>query len=343
MKKTLLFIALSISFTLLFAQESEDFKPSGKLTGSVFQNFNYIFSAGENQRSSFEVERAYIGYKYEFSKNISGKVTYDMEYNAATKNYQSFLKNALIDWKIIPHLKLSVGLMGLNQFDTQEKNWGFRYIMKSHVDQYKIGTSADLGLNAEYEINKMFTINAFVLNGEGYKSLQDEMGNHKFGGNIIAKPVEGLTVKAYYSYAPCKHNFSDTLIVDTAAISTMSFFVGYEMKDKFRIGVEYNALDNGKDYKKYAEDYQLSGLSIYSTYIINKKFDVFARYDLAQSNKVNGAKDTWNISNDGYLMLGGIQYKATKGVNLALNYRHWVCAKDEKPLSGVYCNFMFSF
>ncbi|MEI7594702.1 MAG: hypothetical protein WCK02_03065 [Bacteroidota bacterium] len=343
MNRIILFFTLAFLTINLFAQDKEEFKPSGKLIGSVFQNYNYNFSAKVKQRSTFAVERAYIGYKYDFAKNISGKVTYDMEYNTTDKNYQSFLKTACIEWTVIPKLKLTMGMMGLNQFDTQEKNWGYRYIMKTHTDEYKMGASADLGFNAEYEINKMFTINAFVLNGEGYKALQDNLGNHKYGGNVVAKPIEGLTVKGYYSYTPCKHNYADTLIIDTAAISTMSFFIGYEMKDRFRVGVEYNALDNGKDYKKYAEDYQMSGYSAYATYIINSKFDVFARYDLAQSNKVHNATSAWNIASDGYLMLGGLQYKAAKGVNFALNYRHWVCAKDDTPLSGIYFNMGLNF
>ena len=352
MRKILTLSALSICFTsIIEAQEPstlkevEKFKPSGTATGTVFFDYKYDLTKDVKQASAFEIDRAYLGYKYDFAKNISGKVLYDVGYDAGTRSYSAFLKYAMIDWAIMPKLKLSAGVIGLRQFDTQEKFWGYRYIMKSYVDQYGLGTSADLGFNIELTLHEKITINAFVLNGEGYKSLQDMYGMHRFGGNIVAKPLKGLVAKVHYDIMPNKYQQADNLpIIDTSTISNLSLFVGYELKDKFRIGIEYNELNNAKNYKNFADGYKLGGISVYGTYIINNQFEVLARFDKLGSNKIGNAAEVWNISKDGSLILAGVHYKPVKNVNVGLNYRNF--SYDDKTIdsfSALFINLGLAF
>lgn len=352
MRKTLFLSALTISFaSIINGQETatsvidDGFKPNGSVIGIVFFDYKFDLTEETKQSSSFEIDRAYLGYKYNFAKNISGKVLYDVGYETGTKSYSVFLKNALIDWAILPKLKLSAGVIGLRQFDTQEKFWGYRYIMKSYVDQYGLGTSADLGFNIELPLHEKITINAFVLNGEGYKSLQDMYGMHRFGGNIVAKPLEGLVAKVHYDIMPNKYQQADSLpVIDTSIISNLSLFVGYELKDKFRIGIEYNALNNAKNYKNYADGYKLGGISVYGTYIINKQFEVLARFDKLGSNKIGNAADVWNISKDGSLILAGVHYKPVKNVNVGLNYRNYSFDDETKDSSSaLFTNLGLNF
>lgn len=49
---------------------------------------------------------------------------------------------------------------------------------------------------------------------------------------------------------------------------------------------------DGKKYSDAALDHDLSGVSIYSTYVINDKFEIFGRYDKLESNKVGTATQT---------------------------------------------------
>ena len=131
-----------------------------------------------------------------------------------------------------------MGLIGMKQFNDQEKFWGYRYIFKSFQDEHGFGSSADLGINAEFKLSKTLKANFLIVNGEGYKKLQDEDGKQKIGGSLIFLPVKGLTTKIYVDSQPS---------VDSDAITTLSLFAGYKASD-WRLGVEYNKLNNGKKY-----------------------------------------------------------------------------------------------
>lgn len=314
MKKLLL--SLFFTFVCIYLSNAQDeYKPSGTATGTLFFNYHYNLTKDEEQKSAFEIERAYLGYIYSFSKNISTRIVFDVAHDG--KAYSAFAKNAQLDWQIIPKLKLTAGIFSLKQFDTQEELWGCRYLLKAYDDAYGLGPSADLGFNMEFRLNKIVTVNAFILNGEGYKSLQDKNGTQRFGGDIIIKPVKGLTMKLYGDMMPGKDK---QIPKDTTNILNISAFVGYEINN-LKIGIEWNNMWNGKDYKTFADGYKLGGISIFSTYIITPKLELLARYDNLKSNKPDNSTEVWNLSNDGSLLLGGIQYMPVKGVRMALNYR----------------------
>ncbi|MBA7558213.1 hypothetical protein ES705_51006 [subsurface metagenome] len=131
LKKLFLFILpfLLLNLNLLAQEETEvDFKPSGQAFGKVFWNYNYKLSGDANKKSSFALQRAYLGYKYQFSENISAKITLDgARFNDDTEGigFTVILKHAQLDWKVAEPVKLSLGLIGLNQFSDQEKFWGY--------------------------------------------------------------------------------------------------------------------------------------------------------------------------------------------------------------------------
>ena len=43
-------------------------------------------------------------------------------------------------------------MIGGKQFNDQEMIWGYRYLYKTLQDEYKFGSSADLGVNAEFKL-----------------------------------------------------------------------------------------------------------------------------------------------------------------------------------------------
>ena len=352
MKKLFFFIVLSIVyFTSINAQETEEkkeFKPGGKAFAKVFWNYHYDMTEGSEQRNNFQLQRSYLGYKYNFSETISTKITLDVGANDAGSDYTAFLKTAQLDWEVAKPVKISLGLIGTKQFKTQENFWGYRYILKSSQDEFGFGSSADLGINTELTFSKMLKANFFVLNGEGYKKLQDDMGRMKVGGNIEFHPVEGITVLGYYDNYGGNIEIEDPLtnlpvVRDTASINTVAFFAGYET-EKFRVGAEYNMQMDGKKYASQAEGYDLNAIAAYATFIINEKFEVFGKYMNLTSNKIEGATENWNNSKDGSFILGGLQYKPVKGVKVALNYRTFIHEdSDIADESALYLNFEYSF
>ncbi len=337
---------LSLSFEL-FAQEEtateNEFKPNGQAFGKVFWNYNYNVTEDAEQRNSFALQRAYLGYQYNFSENISTKITLDGSGSSEASDFTVFLKIAQLDWKVVEPVKLSFGLIGLKQFDTQEKLWVYRYIFKSLQDEFKFGPSADLGANAEVSIIQNLTANFFILNGEGYKHIQDDMGRLKAGGNILFTPVKGLTFKGYYDIYGGNIEVNDSVTRDTCSIHTLAFFAGYKAA-KFRIGAEYNIMLNGTKYAKQAADHDITGIALYGTCIINKKFEVFGQWMLYKSNKLEGSDETWNYDEDGNLFLAGIQYAPVKGVKVAANYRAFLYDNpDMNTDSYFFLNFEFAF
>ncbi len=198
MKEQLFFLSFLLVSISSFSQNSdEDFKASGKVHFKVFWNYHADFSENATKTSAFELKRSYFGYRYNFSEKISAKITFDVGSNSGGSDYTAFLKIAQIDWKLDPSIKLSMGLIGLKQLNDQEDNWGYRYLFKSFQDENKFGSTADMGINVEFTLSKNLKANVLIVNGEGYKKIQDTNGNQRFGGSLVFTPVEGFTTKIY--------------------------------------------------------------------------------------------------------------------------------------------------
>ncbi|MGV8947151.1 MAG: hypothetical protein ACOH1N_12030 [Lutibacter sp.] len=312
MKKQLLFLSmLFISISSFSQNTEEDFKPRGEIQFKVYWNYHYDFTQNATKTSAFELNNSYFGYKYDFSKAISAKITFDVGSNTGGSEYTAFLKIAQLDWKVANGVKLSMGMIGLKQFNDQEDFWGYRYLFNSFQDRYGFGSSADLGINAEFTLAKNLKANFFVINGEGYRAIQDTDGSQKIGGNLVFTPVKGLITKIYADNQPTTGGKD---------ITTYSVFAGYHAVN-WRLGAEYNVQNNATKFASPADDHNLDGFSIYSTYVFNKKFEIFGRYDQLNSNILTDETAAWNIDKNGSQIITGIQYAPIKGLKFALNYQ----------------------
>ncbi len=346
MKKIILpFLFAVFFFGAVNAQETEKFKPNGKPIVKIYSYYRYDMTQNVNQKSKFDIYRAYFGYKYKFSKNISAKLVMDVG-KGDVSDYSFFLKNAQLDWKLHSRFKLSVGIIGLTQHKYQEKFYSYRYILKTVQDEHGMSTSADLGANMQIKLHEKLKLNLFALNGEGYKHSQDDFGMQRIGSSIVAKPVKGLTLNAFYTFMPGKYDVygNDSIYADTSTVINMSFFAGYKISDKLRIGAEYNIMKNGVKYSKVAGDQDLTAISVFTTYSFTEKLEIFGRFDQVTSNKLSGTDDVWNIKKDGSLFMGGVQYSPVKGVKTSLNYRYFKYTdSDINPNSMIYVNFEYKF
>ena len=332
MKKILLMIIV-LSPLVAFSQDREDqVNTKGQPHFKVFWNYHYDYTKDVDQVSAFELTRVYLGYKYTFNDKISAKITYDIGKNDAGSKHTAFIKIAQLDYKINPSIKISMGLLGGKQYNDQEKHWGYRYIYKTLQDENKFGPSADLGINAELEISKVLMANLFIVNGEGYKNLQDDNGNQRFGMSLIYNPSKLITTKLYYDTHASENSKS---------LNNIAFFAGYKA-DSWKIGAEYNKMENGTSYKTAIDDHNLEGISVYGSYIFNDKIEIFARFDEISSNTLNGQNSSWNYEKDGILILFGAQYIAAKGVKFSINSRNFNYINDDiEDSSFIYFNAEF--
>ena len=196
--------------------------------------------------------------------------------------------------------------------------------MKSFQDEYKFGSSADLGASVAYKFNKVVSADVIVANGEGYKKVQVKDGL-QYGAGVTLTPVEGLTVRAYGSY-------NESVEEGEKGITNLAAFVGYK-HTAFSVAAEYNYQTN----TKYVPDCDQDGFSVYASAQLSKKISLFGRWDLLSSEK------DWNKDADGMAGMVGAEFKLGKYIKLAPNFRLW-SPKTEggKTASYVYLNASFA-
>ncbi len=284
------------------AQDTKTEEPKGKAIVQVFGNFHTGFGA-ENDDRGFELERSYLGYEYKLGKGLSVKGVMDIGKSSDVSDYQriAYIKHAMITWET-GHLVLNSGLISTTQFKFQEQFWGYRYIMKSFQDEYKFGSSADLGISVAYKFADWISADAIIVNGEGYKKIQMKDGLN-YGLGVTLTPVKGFQIRLY-------GGLNESGEKGEKAITNMAAFMGYK-HEKFTIGAEYNYQMNAS----HKEDADQNGYSVFASVNLPKNVSLYARFDDLYS------KNDWNIAKDEPGAILGTQFKLGKYVKIAPNFR----------------------
>lgn len=301
MRKTLLAAVLTAcSCVTAMAQESETAK--GKAIVQVFGNYNAHFNSSQYIHG-FELERSYLGYEQRLGNGLTVKGVMDIGKPSTIDDYHrmAYIKNAMISWKK-GNLTLNGGLISTTQFNFQEKFWGHRYIMKSFQDQYKFGSSADLGLSAAYRLTDWLSADAIVVNGEGYKKIQQNNGLN-YGLGLTLAPVDGLQIRLY-------GGLNEGSGTDQSNTANLAAFAGYK-GDRFSIGAEYNYMQNAS----FTKGNNLNGYSLYASMQLTQHTNIYARFDELSS------ENAWNIDNDESAAIIGMQFKLGNHVKIAPNFR----------------------
>jgi opacity protein-like surface antigen len=328
MKKGLFFVVLLLfGYTYTVAQEQSSFQPSGKTIMRIFSNFNTEYDNGAT-RSAFELERAYLGYQYQFTENLSSRVLFDITVpKDANSEFTLHVKNAFVNYQK-NNLDITFGMIPTLQVGMQEDFWGYRYLLKSHQDLYKMISTADIGVSAAYSMfDEVIGADLSIINGETYKHVQDD-NQFKTAFGLTLKPVKDLTLRAVY-------DFMGTQNAQTSVIT----FLGYKL-GKHSLGLEYNLQQNvgnqtGKDYW---------GTSVYFTVAPVKQIEIFGRFDYLTSSTLTGAGENWNAAKDGQLWVAGLEYNPIKGLKITPNYRyHQTAIADAKPVQFFYLNMEVRF
>ena len=326
MKKTMIMAGLLACMGITAqAQDTKSGEPKGKAIVQVFGNFHTGFGA-ENDDRGFELERSYLGYEYNLGNGLSVKGVMDIGKSSDVSDYQriAYIKNAMVSWKT-GNLTLNGGLISTTQFNFQEKFWGYRYIMKSFQDQYKFGSSADLGISATYQFANWISADAIIVNGEGYKKLQKNDGLN-YGLGVTLTPVKGLQIRLY-------GGLNESGEDGKKDIANLAAFVGYK-HEKFTIGAEYNQMWNAS----FKDDAGQNGYSIFASAKLSQVTNLYARFDNLYS------QNDWNISKDESAAILGAQFKVGKYVKIAPNFRMSMPKADGANNSyTAYVNCYFGF
>ncbi len=305
------------------AQDNASVEPKGKAIVQVFGNIHADFEES-NHSVGFELERSYLGYEYNFGNGLSVKGVMDIGKSNDVSDYQriAYIKNAMVSWKS-GNLTLNGGLISTTQFNFQEKFWGYRYIMKSFQDEYKFGSSADLGISVAYKFADWISADAIIVNGEGYKKIQVNNG-FNYGLGVTLTPVKGFRIRLY-------GGLNESGVEGKANTVNMAAFVGYK-HDIFTIGAEYSHMLNAS----YTDGNDQFGYSVFGSVKVAKYAELYARFDDLYSS------GDWNIAKDERAAILGAQFKLGKYVKIAPNVRMSMPKSDGvKNSYSAYVNCYF--
>ena len=170
MKKHRMIAALACCAPLLAGAQTNDNEPKaeGKAIIAIFSDVHTGFGSNNNDRG-FTLDRSYLGYQYTLKNGLQFKAVMDVGQSDDVHDYEriAYIKNALVTWKY-KNLTLSGGLISTTQFKTQESFWGKRYVMKSFQDEYKFGSSADMGVSLAYDFTPWFSADVILVNTCGF-------------------------------------------------------------------------------------------------------------------------------------------------------------------------------
>lgn len=321
MKKSFLFLlAVSLSFPLT-AQE-KTFHFSGKPIVTLFANVHTGLESTDNN-AGFELERSYLGYDFQVTNELSGKVIFDIgpsKVEGSDLERIAYVKNAMLSWQT-GSFTLDFGLISLVQFNIQEKFWGYRYIRKSFQDEYKFNSSADMGIIGKYKFTEWLSADLNFINGEGYKKINKD--NHfRYGAGITLTPHKNLLFRIYGDL----YNGDGGESKDQYSTA---FFLGYRNK-RFYAGAEYNCLIN----TEFSDGKHQTGYSAYASVILSPEFALFGRYDNLTSRHEYSSADQ-------QVGLAGVQYTPNKYLRLSPNYQI-KSPHTGKATSYVYLNLCFN-
>ncbi len=312
-----LFLPLLAFQSLVSGQNNE---PQGKPVALIFSNFHTDYVDGSSQKA-FEIQRAYLGYRYTFNSEWYGYVVLDVgDPEAGDHQFAAFLKNAYLRYTK-SNLTFLFGMVPTTQFKVAEDIWGYRYIEEVFQDLYSFNSSADLGFTVKYDFADFISADFSVFNGEGYHRMQsDDYLRPALG--ITAYPVHSVTARVYADYTG-----------GDVKQQSYSGFLAYEDK-MVTVAGGYNYQQN----VGMIEDRDRFGPSVFATYVPIPNIKVFGRYDQLNSNTPAGENEPWQMGRDGQLVIAGVEYSPVRGVKFAPNYRLWSPENDSPVTHSVYLN-----
>jgi len=332
-----LVLFLTINSTSI-AQNTDEFRPSGKVIARSFFDFSQGFGHVNNE-SGFDITRAFLGYNYKISPTLQARVIIDGASGRNEKgNLEIYLRNAYINWKD-KGFDIYVGEIGLKQFSTQENYWMHRYVMKSFQDLNKMAPSVDIGMTAEYKFNDYLSVDISLTNGEGYKKVIKN-NSTRYAAGISLYPVKSIIFRIYADLYNDGEDTRDNLPEGITDVKyndqkTLALFAGYQ-DNKISGGVEYNRVYN----KGFIEDKDYYGYSVYTSIKIAPKWRAYARYDIMDSKIPSTFHSPWNDL-EGQLMIGGMEFQPFKQIKISPNFRN-INADRKKSEQYLFVNVEFN-
>lgn len=328
-------LGLTVINTEYFAQE----KSNSKISALGFFDYSYLLNGDNKGENALDFRRVYFTYENKVSESLKYKFQVDVGRDTEFSYYKSdslkvqddklgvYLKNAKVDWNT-GYGTIILGLQGMNMFSVQEKTWGYRFIAKSSMDEYKFSSSADLAIGYANSFGKDISFSAIVSNGAGYKKSENDKYK-KFStqlvyGNTRLDKNDGYNFGAVASFEP--YEYSSGLSESTEIKSIFGVFAGIA-ESGLRAGAEFDYFNTA------GPDIAQMIISGYANYSVSKVLDVFGKFDYFDRNSDLEDDATTDI-------IGGVVISPTRGLKIAPNIRVMTPQSgDSESVFNISCEF----
>jgi hypothetical protein len=327
MKKILCILIMIFSFYRML--NSQTITGQGKPIAEIFTDFHYSID-DTSKSTGFGISRAHIGYNYTPEGNFSSQIIInigtpeDLSEGSVPKRY-GFFREASIAYKK-EKLTVNFGMVNTRYADFQQGFWGKRYLAPEYQAAYGYGSVADIGVVVDYRLSDLLKFDISLLNGKGYTNVQvDNSLKTAFGLNITTP--DNISIRLYGDLMRTRNVLQNTLIG----------FAGIK-NSLFSIGVEYSHKTN----LDLIKNHDVWGFSSTGSIFLNKKTELFTRYDYAASSKVSDEVLQWDYTKDATCLIGGIQRTINNYFQIALNYRRTnPYNPGQKTTNAIYVNAHF--
>ncbi|PLX06483.1 MAG: hypothetical protein C0596_18645 [Marinilabiliales bacterium] len=330
MKKVFILLLLAITgISKVSIADNDTTKISAKPLFLIYSNFHQGLTENAHE-SNFDVKRAYLGYDFNLNNGLNGFVKIDIgspddnsQYSLIRRN--AYLRNVGVGYTK-GNFKIKFGIIDNQQHKTQEKYWGKRYLFKSFIDEYDLLPSTDLGVNFQYKINDKIRIEAGMMNGE-YLSYDTGLSKYMYNIGLDYSPVKKVKIKFHSSFTQKTNN-----------LITSGVFLGLNPFPSLKIGGEYNTQVELKS----DDEYLTYGYNAFAIYNFTDKLNIFARYDVLNSNIPVGYSAPFNLTDNGSAIIGGIEYIFNSNFRMSLNYQDWYpMAANMQNTAYLFLNVQF--
>jgi hypothetical protein len=326
-----IFPVLALIFILnpsLFGQTKEI---EGKPVAEIFTDFHINFN-DTLEKTGFALNRAYLGYQYLPEGNFSGKIVItigtpeDLVSGSEPRRY-AYFREASLTWSD-KNIIVTMGITGTRIFEFQQRFWGKRYIAKPYQSINGYGYVADLGIAVDYVINDLIKTDLTVMNGEGYSNIQLD-NNVRTSLGVTITPGEKFAFRLYGDFQRVE-GLWQPVFIGFAGFRNELLYIGSEVSYKSNIDL--------------TEGHHAWGISATGGINLNKKTELFGRFDFVSSVIVPNEILKWNYQSDGNFVIAGIQYSLSQDVKIAINYQGRYPYDPAGFISDlVYLNALFKF
>lgn len=314
--KYFLLLSLSIitSINILAQNDSVPFNPSGKVFGTSYFDYSTGLNSTSNT-SGFDITRALLGYRYQFTKSIEATIAIDGAAGKSTDDkVEVHVRNAFVTWAD-QGFNIDLGIMTLSQFSLQQNMWGHRYALQSQQDLADMGHSVDIGILASYNFSPILSADVSITNGEGYKKIRRDK-SMRYSVGTSWRPIDNFVFRLYGDIYTSDRDQFNKLETNKKMMNqfTYSAFIGYE-SSLLSGGVEYNK----QLHNAFVRGNHIHGASVFSTVNLNAKWNVYARYDYYGSSNY-GVNESWY--DDKQMVVAGVEFKPFDFLRFSPNFRN---------------------